>query len=260
VATQARVRVSHGDSGLHLLRNGHTAPQTLAALIAADPRATVRQIGIVDAQGNAAAHTGGNTIRYAGHQVGDGYSVQANMMESEGVPLAMATAFDATHGHLMLRILAALRAAQDAGGDFRGQQSAALKIVSGTLPTAAWDGVLYDVRVDDHADPIGELTRICHRHLAYDAADEAVEMAAQGNLEGAMARYNEALALDAEDLQYRFWFALTLADEHNALTTVEPIFREVFALAPMWKECLIRTAEAHPLNTPGMVEQILALG
>ncbi|MBC8170918.1 MAG: DUF1028 domain-containing protein, partial [Anaerolineae bacterium] len=80
VATQALVRVSHGSSGLMLMRNGHSAPQALAAVLAGDPNANIRQLGMVDKDGNAAGHTGANAIRYAGHHVGVGYSVQANMM------------------------------------------------------------------------------------------------------------------------------------------------------------------------------------
>jgi uncharacterized Ntn-hydrolase superfamily protein len=259
VATQALSRQSHGSSGLVLMRNGHTAPQALAAVVAADPNAQVRQIGMVDTQGNAASHTGTNTIRYAGHRVGEGYAVQANMMATDTVPGAMSAAFEEAQGPLVLRMLAALRAAQAEGGDFRGQQSAALIIVSGKAPPAPWEGVLYDVRVDDHAEPVAELERICKRHLAYKMTDEATELAQKGDLNSAMQRYQDAVRLDPDDLQFRFWFALTMADEFGHLAAVEPIFREVFAKDPMWAECLIRFAETNRMNTTNIVDQILAL-
>jgi uncharacterized Ntn-hydrolase superfamily protein len=259
VATQALVRVSHGNSGLTLMRNGHTAPQALAAVLAGDPDANVRQVGMVDAHGNAAAHTGSNAIRYAGHHVGDGYSVQANMMAKDTVPAAMSSAFESAHGTLVLRIITALKAAQTEGGDFRGQQSAALKIVSGKLPSADWQGILFDVRVDDHPEPVMELERICKRHLAYQISDEASDFAAKGDYDAALKHFQEAVALDSSDYQFRFWFALGMADEYGQLNAVTSIFRDVFAHDPMWIECLTRYAETRSLKTDGIVEQILAL-
>jgi uncharacterized Ntn-hydrolase superfamily protein len=259
VATQAHVRTSHGPSGLSLMRNGHTAPQALAGVIAADPNAQIRQIGMVDAQGNTASHTGTSTIRYAGHRVGEGYAVQANMMAKDTVPPAMAEAFEGAKGNLMQRIIASLYAAQAEGGDFRGQQSAALIIVSGNLPQANWGGVLYDVRVDDHPEPLKELERISNRHYAYQMTDEAAGLTQQGDIESAMGRYQDAIALAPEDLQLRFWFALTMADEFGQLQAVEGVFREVFAKDPMWAECLIRYAETNQMNSTNMVDQILAL-
>lgn len=260
VATQALVRVAHGPSGLTLMRNGHSAPEALAAVIAGDAGDAIRQIGMVDTQGRAAAHTGERTIRYAGHVVGEGFAVQANMMEKDTVPAAMAAAFEASSGPLVLRMVTALEAAQAEGGDFRGQQSAALKIVSGTLPSAAWEGVLYDVRVDDHVDPCSELRRICSRHLAYNIVDEAGELAAKGDYENAMRRYHEAVNLDPTELQMRFWFGLTMADEFNRIDLAEPILREVFHANSMWVECLQRYVETRPLKTEGLLEKLVSFG
>lgn len=258
VATQSLVRVSHGPSGLTLMRHGHSAPQALAAVVAADANAHVRQIGMVDAQGNAAAHTGSSAISYAGHHVGEGYSVQANMMLTDAVPAAMRAAFEGTDGALVTRILAALRAAQDAGGDFRGQQSAALKIVSGTLPKAGWDGVLYDVRVDDHADPVGELTRICKRHMAYRLVDSAEEAVINGNMDIALQKISEARAADPDELQPHYWFALAAADA-GYLERVEPLLRDIFKTDPRWVECTRRYAASYPFQTEGLLDKLIAL-
>ncbi len=261
VATQALSRMSHGTSGLHLMRNGHTAPQALAAVLAGDPDAPVRQVGMIDAHGSAAAHTGSRTIRYAGHHIGEGYAVQANMMARDTVPAAMSSAFESASGRLVQRIVAALQAAQAEGGDFRGQQSAALIIVSGTLTPQPWQGVLYDVRVDDHPTPVAELERICNRHLAYQISGEAAALATGDNpqIEQAMQRYQEAVVLDPDDLQIRFWFALEIADKARAFDAAAPIFRELFAADPMWAECLVRYADSNRLETEGLVERILAL-
>jgi uncharacterized Ntn-hydrolase superfamily protein len=261
VATQALSRISHGDSGLILMRNGHTAPEALTAVLAGDPGAQVRQVGMVDAHGNAASHTGSKTIRFAGHHVGEGYAVQANMMLTDTVPAAMAKAFENSSGRLVQRMIAAMKAAQAEGGDFRGQQSAALLIVSGTLMPQPWQGVLFDVRVDDHPTPVEELERICNRQLSYQLSYEASDLAAGDNadLEKAMQRYQEAVTLDPDELQMRFWFALDMADKAKAFDVAEPIFREVFAKDPMWAECLVRFADTNRLNDDGLVDRILAL-
>ncbi len=261
VATQALVRVSHGPSGLALLRSGHDARHVLAALVASDSGASIRQLGVVDTQGFAAAHTGKDAIRYAGHHVGEGYAVQANMMLHEGVPQAMSAAYEAAaHLPLVLRLVEALAAAQAAGGDFRGQQSAALKIVSGDLPRGAWDGVAYDVRVDDHATPVDELRRICQRFYAYTLVDEAEALVRSGDFDGAMAKVAAARAQDDSETQLYFWFAVQLADETGRLDLAEPILREVFRRDAMWMECVRRYADAHPLRTEGLVDTLLAFG
>lgn len=261
VATQALSRMSHGSSGLALMRNGHTAPQALTAVLAGDRGAEVRQVGMVDAQGNAASHTGSSTIRYAGHHVGDGYAVQANMMASDTVPAAMSRAFESASGRLVQRIVAALQAAQAEGGDFRGQQSAALMIVSGTLMPEAWQGVLFDVRVDDHPTPVDEMERICHRQLAYQMSNEAAELTGGDNprWEQAMQRYQEAVAMDPDELQMRFWFALDIAAKPNGFEAAAPIFRELFDRDPMWAECLVRYADSNRIPVEGLVDRILAL-
>lgn len=258
VATQSLVKVSHGPSGLSLMRNGHTAPQVIAAVVAGDANAQVRQIGMIDVNGQVAAHTGTSAIPFAGHKLGDNYSVQANMMLKATVPDAMAAAFEATSGKLVTRILAALRAAQDEGGDFRGQQSAALKIVSSTISKNTWDGVLYDVRVDDHADPVGELTRICKRHMAYKIMDEAEGLASQGDFDGALKRAQDAIDTDPDELQLRYWFALATADA-GEFARVETMLREIFKRDAAWVECTRRYAQSFPFQTEGLLEKIVAL-
>jgi uncharacterized Ntn-hydrolase superfamily protein len=260
VATQALVRMSHGPSGLALMRNGHTAPQALAAVLAGDNDPQIRQIGMIDAKGNVDSFTGDGTIRYAGHHVDEIFAVQANMMQKDTVPAAMSLAFKETEGSLILRILAALDAAQAEGGDFRGSQSAALKIVSGDLPANTWSGVLFDIRVDDNKEPLKELRRIANRHLAYQKSGQASQAAASGDIATAMAQYEEAIALDPDDDQIKFWFLLTVADEHDQLEQVEPLFRDLFKKNSMWVECLQRYAEARPLKTEGLLEKLIALG
>src|SRR5262249_24384645 len=132
----------------------------LAGLVTADPDVRFRQVGIVDAQGRVAAHTGAGCIRECGHLLGDGVTVQANMMARETVCPAMAAAFEDASGTLARRLLAALEAAEAEGGDFRGPQSAALLVVQAEPTAFAWQGRVSDVRVEDAADPVAELRRL----------------------------------------------------------------------------------------------------
>jgi uncharacterized Ntn-hydrolase superfamily protein len=169
VATQSVAELSYGPLGLELLRSGKTPEQALAGLVAADPDSDLRQVAIVAADGAVAVHTGAACIPEAGHRTGEGYSVQANMMRNDRVWPAMAEAFEAAAGPLARRLLAALDAAEAAGGDWRGQQAAGLRVVpAGGLP---WESV-FDVRVDDHAEPLKELRRLLDLQEGYIALRE----------------------------------------------------------------------------------------
>jgi uncharacterized Ntn-hydrolase superfamily protein len=168
VASQSYAERSYGPLGLDLLAAGKTPEQALAGLVAADPDQSVRQVAILAADGTAAAHTGADCIPDAGHQLGDGFSVQANIMRSPSVWPAMATAFESASGPLAHRLRAALDAAEEAGGDWRGKQAAGLLVVPSE--GKPWETVV-DVRVDDHEDPLGELRRLLDLHDGYEAMD-----------------------------------------------------------------------------------------
>src|SRR5262245_35835865 len=178
VATQSFVNPAYGPDGLARMKQGASAPDALAELVAKDPGEAVRQVAFVDAHGHAAGHRGKNCIAAAGQHVGEGYSVQANMMENERVVPAMARAFEEEKGPLAERLLAALAAAQKEGGDVRGQQSAALLVVCGEASGHLWEDRLVDLRVEDHARPVEELRRLYGVHEAYEhmnAGDLAIE-------------------------------------------------------------------------------------
>lgn len=165
VATQAMAEISYGPKALELLATGESASVALARLVAEDVGGAQRQVAIVDGQGNAAAHTGDRCIAYASHIVGDGWTVEANMMRGEGVPEAMAEALTvAAEDSLADRMLAALDAAEAAGGDVRGKQSVAMLIVPDE--GEPWRRLL-DLRVEDHLDPLGEIRRLVALHRAY---------------------------------------------------------------------------------------------
>jgi uncharacterized Ntn-hydrolase superfamily protein len=155
-----------------LLKAGFTAQDALKALIDADPQGDWRQLAIIDAQGNVAVHTGARCLAWAGHQTGANYTVQGNILASEAVVQAMAHAFERTEGALADKLVAALEAGQAAGGDARGQQSAALVIVRAGAGPGGTDRAL-DIRIDDHDTPIAEPRRVFSMHQGYAALQRA---------------------------------------------------------------------------------------
>ena len=154
IATQSMVEVSYGPKGLALLRSGKNPQQALDDLLRSDESRDLRQVAIVDAQGKVAVHTGKRCIAEAGHQIGDSFSVQANMMLNNTVWAAMASAFENSQGDLAYRLLSALQAAESVGGDIRGKQSASLLVANNIKDETPWKHILTDLLVDDHQDPI----------------------------------------------------------------------------------------------------------
>ena len=178
VATQAMANPDYGPTGLELLRSGKSAQEALDHLVEADEYRDHRQAGIVDAHGRAAAYTGTECYDWAGHHVGEGYACQGNILAGEAVVGDMAAAFENTDGRLADRLLTALQAAQKAGGDKRGQQSAALLVVQEKAGYGGISDQLVDLRVDDHPRPIDELERLFELHqLYFGQPQEAVELA-----------------------------------------------------------------------------------
>ncbi|MGH8167860.1 MAG: DUF1028 domain-containing protein, partial [Woeseiaceae bacterium] len=168
VATQSFLDPAYGPLGLELMRAGKSAEQSLSALLAADENIDVRQVGMVDANGIAANHTGKNAIREACDASGSGYTVQANLMWKPTVCTAMMRAYEQAEGDLAERLMVALEAAQGEGGDIRGKQSAALLVVSGDSGLPAWGGRLIDLRVEDHTELLVELRRLLVVARAYN--------------------------------------------------------------------------------------------
>ena len=259
VATQSMVEVSYGPRGLSLLREGKTARQALGELLEADTGKELRQVAIVDAQGNAAAHTGKRCIAEAGHQIGESYSAQANMMLNNTVWSAMASAFENSQGNLANRLLSALQAAQGAGGDIRGKQSASLLVSENIKDDTPWKHILTNLRVDDHPDPIIELKRLLDIQYAYDLMNEGDVLLSKNENEAAKIKYQQAakLAPDIEELP--FWHAVTLADT-GKVNEALPIFKRVFKINKDWA-LLIQRLPASGLLTkdPQVMRKILSI-
>jgi uncharacterized Ntn-hydrolase superfamily protein len=174
VATQATAKVGFGPDGLKLLASGKTAREVVATLTGADEKRAVRQLGVVDAKGGVAAYTGAGCITWAGHREGEHYTVQGNLLAGENVVQSMADAFEKARAsgaasELADWLVAALEAAQAAGGDKRGQQSAALLVVRRNAGPGGDNDRYIDLRVDDHAEPIKELMRLLQMHKQFYA-------------------------------------------------------------------------------------------
>jgi uncharacterized Ntn-hydrolase superfamily protein len=258
VATQSFVEPSYGPLGLTLMRTGKSAPEALKALLAGDPGEAVRQVAMVDARGGVAVHTGGKCIPAAGHAAGDQFSVQANLMESPLVWPAMAKAFTGARGDLAERMLAALEAAQGAGGDIRGMQSAALLVVRGASTGRPWSDTVYNLRVEDSPEPLSELKRLLRLQRAYNHASAGDEHAAAGKMDEALREYGDAARLAPEVLELPYWEAVALAS-NGRLEEALPIFRDVFAKEPQWADLTTRLPSVGLLpKDPELLRKILS--
>ncbi len=260
VATQSFANKSFGLRGLEMLRKGSTAQQTLDSLLKDDEAREVRQVAIVDNKGNIATHTGKNCIDYAGHIKGNNFSVQANMMLTDKVPSAMSDAFSKSSDKTLAeRMLLALEAAENAGGDIRGQQSAAIIIVPGTSANKPWDEVLVDLRVDDHATPIQELRRLYNVHLAYEHMNKGDLAIETNDMAKAMQEYNAAMKLFPKNLEMQFWTAITLAN-NKQLDKALPMFKNIFSQNSNWKELTRRLPKVNLLTVSEQeLKKILSL-
>jgi len=297
VATQSFVDPSYGKLGLDLMRAGRSAPDALHGLLLADPSRDVRQVAMIDAEGRVAAYTGSRNIVAAGNAVGrpfrfEGdrstvmtsgslsssfmadfgvstgydYSVQANLMANAKVWPAMAKAFEETKGDLAERMLAALDAAQAAGGDIRGRQSAALIVVTGKPTGKPWQDRIFDLRVDDAIEPLKELRRLVTLQRAYNhmnAGDLAVE---HKDNQAALREYAaaEKLASTAEGIpasrlaEMTFWHAVALVNMKRVEEAL-PLFKKVFAMDENWRTLTPRLPKAGLLpDDARLMERITA--
>lgn len=260
IATQSFVDPSYGKNGLDLMRAGKTAPDTLKELLAKDEGREVRQVAMIDAQGRVDAWTGKNDIQAAGHIVGKNFSVQANLMLNDKIWPAMARAFENTRGDLAERMLAALDAAQAAGGDIRGRQSAALIVVTGKPTGQAWKDRTFDLRVDDSPEPLKELRRLVRLQRAYNhmnAGDLAVE---KKDNEGALREYSAAERLVPDNAEMIYWHAVALVNMGRVDESL-PLFRKVFAMDRNWITLTPRLPKSGLLpDDPKLIERIVSVG
>jgi uncharacterized Ntn-hydrolase superfamily protein len=243
VATQANAEISYGPKALQLLAEGLDAHAALEQLVNEDPGAAGRQVAVVDAHGRVAAHTGDSAIPCAGHETGEGYSCQANIMVNHSVWPGMAAAFESSTGRLAERLLDTLDAAEDAGGDARGRQSAALLVVP--ADGEPWRQ-LVSLRVEDHLEPLAELRRLLTLHDAYELADAADGLVNDGKHADAAELYRRASALAPGNHELLFWAGLGTAQAGDVDAGVEQVKRAI-DLHAGWAELLdVLPAEVAP--------------
>jgi len=259
IATQSFVNPAYGRDGLKMMAEGKTANETLYELIQADESEEVRQVAMIDVNGNVAAHTGKMCIQAAGHHVGENFSVQANMMLSDEVWPAMAQAYQNAEGDLADRMLAALDAAQSVGGDIRGKQSAAILVVSGTSTGTPWVDRIMDLRVEDNPEPLKELHRLVTVHRAYqhmNAGDLAVE---HGDTEKALEEYAAAEKIQPHNLEMIYWHAINLVNL-GKLDEALPMFKRVFEGDRNWATLTPRLLDVNLLTVDELgLEKILSV-
>lgn len=236
VATQSFINQSFGPNGLALLKAGKSPQEAVEQLIDADEGRDFRQLALLDTQGRVATYTGEKCIDHAGHANGENFSVQANMMLTEGVVPAMEEAWKANEGlPLAERMVAVLEAAQAQGGDIRGKQSAALLVVKGESSEEPWTDRLVDLRVDDHENPIGELSRLLKVHRAYDHMNMGDLYVEKGEMNAAMKEYNAAMTMFPDNLEMQYWTAITLAND-GKVDKAAAMLQKVYSKDPNWRE------------------------
>jgi uncharacterized Ntn-hydrolase superfamily protein len=252
VATQANVRAAYGPEALALLARGVSAPDALAQLTAADAGAAGRQVAIIDASGRVAVHTGRAAIAFAGQASGEQVSCQANMMASSTVWGAMLEAYGTAAGPLASRLIAALDAAEEAGGDVRGRQSAALLVVP--AEGEPWQ-VSVSLRIEDHPEPLVELRRLYELHCAYEEAGVGDALTNEHRHAEAAEHYRRAAALAPGNHELAFWAGLGIVlagDVEHGLELV----REAIALQPGWAELLPRLSPDVAPAAPVVCERL----
>lgn len=243
VATQSLVLVDYGPNGLALMKQGMTAQQALDSLLKADEHNEGRQIAMVDAKGNVAAYTGAKCIPDAGHVTGEQFSCEANLMANHKVWPAMKAAYEKARGDLAERMMQALEAAEAAGGDLRGRQSAAIMVVKAQSSGKPWNDRIVDLRIEDHPHPLQELRRLLQLRRAYNLADQGDNFTAEKKFVEAAKAYTDATALAPDVVELQFWAAQTMYTNGQEAEG-RALFKQVFAKEARWVPLVRRLVKA----------------
>lgn len=248
VATQSFVNPAYGPNGLDLMQKGKSAAVALKELVSKDEAKDYRQVAFLDAQGKASAFTGEKCVESALHHVGDNFSVQANMMLNDEIVPAMAKAFkDNSNLPLAERVVKVLQAAQAAGGDIRGRQSAALIVVGPNKVENSWEDKKIDLRVDDSGEPLIELERLLKVARAYEYMNKGDLAVEAKDVDEALKQYGKAESLFPENLEMRYWKAVALANS-DRLEEAIPVFKAIFQEDDNWREMTTRLPASDLLN------------
>lgn len=209
IATQSFPSPIYGSAGLELLYSGASPDRALAQLVEKDEGRSVRQVGMVDANGRSACYTGADCLGWAGHIAGENFAAQGNMLTGERTVAAMAEEFQKSSGSLADRLMSALAAGQAAGGDARGKQAAALLVVRSGGGFMGLSDRYIDLRVDDHLDPINELSRLLEIQRTMHLCVESARLAGEGRIEEAIRGMEEAQARHPQDVNVLYFLART---------------------------------------------------
>ena len=240
VATQSFVNQRYGYEGLQLMEQGYTADEALNKIKEEDEAAEFRQVAMLSTDGSVAAFTGEKCVEAALHLVEDTYSIQANMMENEDVVYAMRKAYEENSDlQLAERVVAAMKAAQASGGDVRGKQSSALIVVSKEASEQPWLDKKIDLRVEDHKDPVEELSRLLNIHRAYKYMEEGDVAMENEDPEAALEAYSTAEKLLPSNDEIKFWKAVALVNSDQVKKSI-PIFERLFMNDKRWQRLLKR--------------------
>jgi uncharacterized Ntn-hydrolase superfamily protein len=239
------------------MAGGRSAKEALDSLLRSDPKAETRQVSMVDANGVVSVHTGTRCIGRAGHVMGDQFSCQANLMSNDSIWSEMEKAFR-RNAELELpeRLAATLDAAENAGGDARGKQSAAILVVSPKLYPNSWSGRIIDLRVEDHPEPLPELKRLIRIKRAYDWADKGDDLLALGKIEESLRAFEKARLLAPENEEIRYWVGITLVGSNSNQAGGREILKEIFAKNPNWVNVTKSLIEKGYLPKTSTVSQL----
>lgn len=243
VCTQAFMNPEYGPRGLELMRDGQSAADALAAAVAADDGADLRQVAMADAAGAFAQHTGAKCVAAAGHATGARCCAQGNMLTRDSCWGAMIEAFEADERPLTGRLLAALEAAEREEGDVRGRQAARILVHRGERATSPWEERVIDLQVVDHPEPVPELRRLVTVKLAYDQLNRALTLSEEGDLAAAAEAIDSARSLAPADDQIAFWGATVLGGAGRIDDAIAAM-REATHANPRWPEFLERCVAA----------------
>ncbi len=245
VATQSFTNKSFGLRGLELLKQGKSPQEALDILLSDDSGKDFRQVAILD---KVATHTGKSNIEVVGHANGENFSVQANMMLNDKVVPAMEKAWkENTLKPLAERMVMVLKAAQNAGGDIRGKQSAALLVFAPETSSTPWNDKLVDLRVDDSLDPVKEIDRLLNVFRAYEHMNKGDYFVEKNEMTSAMEEYNKAMKMFPLNLEMEYWTAITLAN-NKEIAKASAMLARIYKKDKNWRELTKRLPKSGLLT------------
>jgi uncharacterized Ntn-hydrolase superfamily protein len=259
IATQSMAEPMYGSVGLDLLQGGFTAQEVLTALSSVDPQPQRRQVAVLGVNGDLAAYTGAQCVDSAGHLIGETSVALANMAASPAVWESMVERFENSGGPLAQRLLSALQAAEEAGGDFRGRRSAAIMVIRATTTGRPWHDMVVDLRVDDAADPVSALADLLVTRARYQDVVRAFQQAIDGDPVTADRELELLRPMDAVTEPDQLMWRAVVAALAGREAAAREMLRELAGTAPQFLEAARRFGKAG-LMPADVIERIVPAG